>query len=69
MLDHHGLVAGGGPQQRRAKPRELVHALEDVRRLHGIIIGREGLTGLAVVLGQDRARHTTYMQAAGAGSA
>jgi CRP-like cAMP-binding protein len=31
------------------------------------IIGREGMTGLAVVLGQDRARHTTYMQAAGAG--
>ena len=31
------------------------------------IIGREGLTGLAVVLGEDRARHTTYMQAAGAG--
>jgi CRP-like cAMP-binding protein len=31
------------------------------------IIGREGLTGLAVVLGQDGARHTTYMQAAGAG--
>jgi CRP-like cAMP-binding protein len=31
------------------------------------LIGREGMTGLAVVLGQDRARHTTYMQAAGAG--
>jgi CRP-like cAMP-binding protein len=31
------------------------------------IIGREGMTGLAVVLGQDRARHTTYIQAAGAG--
>jgi CRP-like cAMP-binding protein len=31
------------------------------------IIGREGLTGLAVVLGQDRARHTTYIQVAGAG--
>jgi CRP-like cAMP-binding protein len=31
------------------------------------IIGREGMTGLAVVLGNDRARHTTYMQAAGGG--
>jgi CRP-like cAMP-binding protein len=31
------------------------------------VIGREGMTGLAIVLGQDRARHTTYIQAAGAG--
>jgi CRP-like cAMP-binding protein len=31
------------------------------------LIGREGMTGLAVVLGDDRARHATYMQAAGAG--
>ena len=31
------------------------------------IIGREGMTGLAVVLGRDRARHTTYIQVAGAG--
>lgn len=31
------------------------------------IIGREGMTGLPVVLGHDRARHTTYIQAAGAG--
>lgn len=31
------------------------------------LIGREGMTGWAVLLGQDRARHTTYMQAAGAG--
>lgn len=33
------------------------------------LIGRESMTGLAVVLGHDRARHITYMQAAGAGSA
>jgi CRP-like cAMP-binding protein len=33
------------------------------------IIGREGMTGLAVVLGQDRARHTTYIQVAGANCA
>jgi hypothetical protein len=33
------------------------------------LIGRESMTGLAVVLGHDRARHTTYMQAAGGGSA
>ena len=31
------------------------------------IIGRECMTGLALVLGQDRARHTTYIQVAGAG--
>jgi CRP-like cAMP-binding protein len=31
------------------------------------LIGRESMTGLAVVLGRDRSRHTTYMQAAGAG--
>lgn len=30
-------------------------------------IGREGMTGLAVVLGADRARHNTYIQVAGAG--
>ena len=31
------------------------------------LIGREGMTGLPIVLGHGRARHTTYMQAAGAG--
>lgn len=31
------------------------------------LIGREGMTGLPVVLGQDRARHTAYMQVAGGG--
>jgi CRP-like cAMP-binding protein len=31
------------------------------------LIGRESMTGLTVVLGNDRSRHTTYMQAAGAG--
>jgi len=31
------------------------------------IIGREGVTGFAVVLGNDRARHSMYMQAGGAG--
>jgi CRP-like cAMP-binding protein len=31
------------------------------------LIGREGMTGLAVVLGNDRAHHATYMQAAGHG--
>jgi CRP-like cAMP-binding protein len=29
------------------------------------IIGREGMTGLSVVLGGDRAQHTTYVQVAG----
>ena len=31
------------------------------------IIGREGMTGLAVVLGNDRAQHATYVQVAGKG--
>ena len=31
------------------------------------IIGREGMTGLAVVLGSDHAQHETYIQAAGKG--
>src|SRR5438552_4009013 len=31
------------------------------------IIGREGMTGLAVVLGDDRAQHETYVQVAGKG--
>jgi CRP-like cAMP-binding protein len=31
------------------------------------IIGREGMTGLAVVLGSDRAQHETYIQVAGSG--
>lgn len=31
------------------------------------IIGREGMTGLAVVLGNDRAQHATYIQVAGKG--
>ena len=33
----------------------------------GIIIGREGMTGLAIVMGHDRAQHATYIQAAGKG--
>jgi CRP-like cAMP-binding protein len=31
------------------------------------IIGREGMTGLAILLGSDRAQHETYVQAAGSG--
>jgi len=31
------------------------------------LIGREGMTGLAVVMGNDRSPHDTYIQAAGAG--
>jgi len=29
------------------------------------IIGREGMTGLSIVLGHDRSTHETYMQAGG----
>ena len=31
------------------------------------IIGREGMTGLAIVMGYQRASHDTYIQAAGKG--
>jgi len=31
------------------------------------IIGREGMSGLAIVLGHDRAQHETYIQVAGTG--
>jgi CRP-like cAMP-binding protein len=31
------------------------------------MVGREGMTGLPVVLGEDRAKHNMYMQASGAG--
>jgi CRP-like cAMP-binding protein len=31
------------------------------------IIGREGMSGLAIVLGSDRAQHATYIQVAGKG--
>src|SRR6266498_2038268 len=31
------------------------------------IIGREGMSGLAIVMGQKRAQHETYMQVAGKG--
>ena len=31
------------------------------------INGREGMTGLAIVMGQQRAPHDTYIQAAGTG--
>jgi CRP-like cAMP-binding protein len=37
----------------------------DKRGIEVGIIGREGMTGLAVVLGHDRADHAVYMQAAG----
>jgi CRP-like cAMP-binding protein len=33
------------------------------------IIGREGMTGIAIILGQDRWPHETYMQVAGTGRA
>ena len=31
------------------------------------IVGREGVTGLAVIMGADRSPHETYMQVAGSG--
>lgn len=37
------------------------------RELEIGMIGREGMTGLAVLLGEDRAQYTAYIQAAGTG--
>jgi len=39
----------------------------DKRSIEVGIIGREGMTGLAIVLGGDRAQHSTYIQVAGKG--
>ena len=39
----------------------------DIRPIEVGIIGREGMTGLAVVLGGDRNSHETFVQAAGHG--
>src|SRR5437868_7639558 len=39
----------------------------DGRRIEIGIVGREGMSGSAVVLGSDRSPHATYIQFAGAG--
>jgi CRP-like cAMP-binding protein len=44
-----------------------VVADSDKRPIEVGLIGREGMTGLAVVLGADRSAHETFMQAAGHG--
>ncbi len=45
----------------------VVGGASDKRGIEVGIIGREGMTGLAVVMGNDRSPHDTYIQAAGAG--
>lgn len=66
------------PLERPLKPIEHLYFME-----HGIasvvtanetdepteigLVGREGVTGLAVILGDDRSSHSTYIQVAGHG--
>ena len=40
---------------------------DDKRSIEIGLIGREGMTGLAVVMGTDRTHHETFMQCAGRG--
>jgi len=50
--------------------RGFASVVADGSGMRGIevgLIGREGMTGLAVVMGNDRSPHDTYIQAAGAG--
>ena len=63
--------------ERRGKPIKAVYFPEtgfasvvangDTRPIEVGVIGREGMTGLPVVLGGDRNEHETFMQAAGHG--
>jgi CRP-like cAMP-binding protein len=48
----------------------FVSVVADAHGIRGIevgLIGREGMTGLAVVMGTDRAPHDTFIQSAGTG--
>lgn len=64
--------------ERRGKPIEHAYFLErgfasvvadgaSQRSVEVGLIGREGVTGLAVIMGSDRSPHDTFMQATGAG--
>ncbi len=63
--------------ERRGKPIKMAYfldrgiasvvALNGKRPIEVGVIGREGMTGLAVVLGGDRNEHETFMQVAGEG--
>jgi CRP-like cAMP-binding protein len=65
------------PLENRTKTIEHVYFIErgfasvvangSGRAIEVGLIGREGMTGLAVVMGTDRTPHDTYMQAAGNG--
>ena len=44
----------------------VVSESESQRALEVGLIGREGMSGLVIVLGQDRALHEAYIQVAGA---
>jgi CRP-like cAMP-binding protein len=44
-----------------------LNAVDDGREIEIGIIGREGATGAAVIMGSDRSPHSTYMQIAGEG--
>jgi CRP-like cAMP-binding protein len=45
----------------------VVAVQEDETRIEVGLIGREGMTGIAVVLGGDQSPHSTYIQVAGEG--
>jgi CRP-like cAMP-binding protein len=63
--------------ERRGRPIKAIYFLEsgfalvvadsDKRPIEVGLIGREGMTGLPVILGNDRNSHEVYMQAAGQG--
>jgi CRP-like cAMP-binding protein len=63
--------------ERRGRPIKAVYFLESgfasvvadggKRPIEVGLIGREGMTGLPVILGNDRNSHEVYMQAAGQG--
>ena len=82
LLEPHleaGRSAGAQRRSRRASKRiDHVYFIEsgfasvvangtDKPSIEVGIIGREGMTGLAIVLGGDRAQHETYIQVAGKG--
>ncbi len=64
--------------ERRGKPIEFAYFVErgfasvvadgsSERSVEVGLIGREGVTGVAVIMGSDRSPHDTFMQGAGAG--
>jgi CRP-like cAMP-binding protein len=65
------------PIEERARPIERVYFPEDgivsvvavsgANQVEAGIVGREGMTGIAVILGDDRSANTTFVQVTGSG--